>query len=271
MYEIALIDADSLIFHCALGNKDNPPTLESAIADFESRIYKMVQAAGCNKYILLMSDKKVFRHFITKSTKMYKSNRKSSVFPPVYIGLKAYMRQKPAFQCQNYEADDAVGLFQYYINKYNLGKSSICSPDKDVLNQIVGVNYNYGKELIVNTTKEDSENFIITQLMMGDPSDGIAGIPKVGIKTAEKFLEHFKDLSFTDKLHKVLEMYMEKFGYRRGILNFTETFRLIYLLKTEEDQQLELGFTYSEEEFKKILEGDELSEGYLLSLELDEW
>ena len=67
---------------------------------------------------------------------------------------------------------------------------------------------------------------------MGDSTDGIPGIPKVGEKTAGKWVEE------NPKLSMVLEKYQEKFGIQEGIHKFAETFNLVYLLRTSEEAQL---------------------------------
>ena len=67
---------------------------------------------------------------------------------------------------------------------------------------------------------------------MGDSTDGIIGIPKVGPKTADAWL---KDLLPHEMPAFVLEKYIEKFGFAEGITKFAETFKLVYILKTKED------------------------------------
>jgi len=69
-------------------------------------------------------------------------------------------------------------------------------------------------------------------MLMGDSGDGIQGIPKVGPKTASAWLQSPN----TDQMPAfVLEKYIEKFGYVKGISKFAETFKLVYILKDKED------------------------------------
>ena len=62
----------------------------------------------------------------------------------------------------------------------------ICSPDKDVLKQCIGMHYNYGKGVHV---PDEALKFLWVQVLMGDSTDNIVGIPGVGIKTAENWLK----------------------------------------------------------------------------------
>ena len=73
---------------------------------------------------------------------------------------------------------------------------------------------------------------------MGDSTDGIQGIPKVGPKTADTWL---KDLLPNEMPEFVLNKYIEKFGIFAGVSNFAETFKLIYMLKSKEDVLRETG------------------------------
>ena len=68
---------------------------------------------------------------------------------------------------------------------------------------------------------------------MGDSTDGIQGIPKVGPKTADKWLS---TCVCVDEMPSfVLNEYIKYFGDAKGISKFAETFKLIYILKTKED------------------------------------
>ena len=78
---------------------------------------------------------------------------------------------------------------------------------------------------------------------MGDPTDGIPGIPKVGIKTAEAWLNN---VQLQEMPAFVLNKYIEKFGTSEGISKFAETFKLVYILKSSEDVLRETGIELPE-------------------------
>ena len=107
----------------------------------------------------------------------------------------------------------------------------ICSPDKDVLYQCVGMHYNYQKGDFLHTTPDEALKFLWKQVLMGDSTDNIQGIPGVGEKTSDNWLKNRKN----DFEGIALKKYVEKFGMVQGIMKFHKTFRLVYLLKTPED------------------------------------
>mgnify|MGYP003149704873 CR=1 FL=1 len=218
---VALIDGDSLLYY-----EMGKPTLEEAIEGLDMRIRQILNFAEVDCYAGFLTLSKCFRYNIAK-TRPYKYNRKGGApKPPIFYALKEYIQQEWGFYgIKELEADDLVAIFQ-------AENTVICSPDKDVLKQLIGTHFNYGKQEYVTTTEAQSHKFLLTQILMGDSTDGIPGIPKVGEKTAGKWVEE------NPKLSMVLEKYQEKFGIQEGIHKFAETFNLVYLLRTSEEAQL---------------------------------
>ena len=237
MSKIAVIDADSLIYY-----EMGKPTLEEAMESLDMRIRQIINFAEAEFFIGFLTLGRCFRYGIAK-TKPYKYNRKGGTAkPPIFYALKEYIQQKWGFYgVAGLEADDLVAIF-----KDNHPDSVICSPDKDVLKQLPGTHYNYGKMEFVFTTEDNADRFLLIQTLMGDSTDGIPGIPKVGEKTAEKWVDD------NPKLTMVLEKYTEKFGMHQGIIKFAETYNLVYLLRTKQEaynmgiQESELVFRVNE-------------------------
>jgi hypothetical protein len=222
----ALIDADSLIYF-EMGKS----TLEEALEGIDMRIHQMLTETECNRYAGFLTSGRCFRYNVAK-TRPYKGNRKYSSKPIIFPAIKEYLRQKWNFtSISELEADDLVAI---YADKNTI----ICSPDKDVLYQVSGYHYNYRTAEAIHTTPEEAETFLWKQVLMGDPTDGIPGIPKLGPKTADKLLNA---IQLQEMPTFVLNKYIEKFGNQEGILKFAETFRLVYILKTKEDVLRETG------------------------------
>tara|TARA_Y100000004_G_scaffold56514_1_gene62869 strand:- start:1336 stop:2076 length:741 start_codon:yes stop_codon:yes gene_type:complete len=225
--KIALIDGDSLIYY-----EMGKPTLEEAIESLDGRLYQMFEKTQTFQYAGFLTSGKCFRYAAAK-TRPYKGNRKHGDKPYIFPAIKEYLRQHWGFESiSELEADDLVSI---YHNNHN---TVICSPDKDVLYQNVGKHYNYGKAEFVEVTETEALTFLWKQMLMGDSGDGIQGIPKVGPKTADAWLQSPN----TDQMPTfVLQKYIEKFGYAKGITNFAETFKLIYILKSKGDVLRETG------------------------------
>ena len=224
---IALIDGDSLIYY-----EMNKPTLEEALDSLDGRLHQMFEEVKATKYAGFLTSGKCFRYNAAK-TKPYKGNRKYGNKPIIFPAIKEYLRQKWNFiSVPELEADDLVSIYHDPL------KTVICSPDKDVLYQNKVCNYNYGKAEFVTVDENEATTFLWKQMLMGDSTDGIQGIPKVGPKTADTWL---KNVIPQDMPKFVLEKYIEKFGIHEGITKFAETFKLVYILKTKEDVLRETG------------------------------
>ena len=218
---IALIDADSLLYY-EMG-KD---TLEAAMEGIDQRIIDILQKCKTPNYAGFLTLNRCFRYDIAK-TRPYKYNRKGGAKPPIFYALKEYVKQKWHFiGVKGLEADDLVCV---YKNAHS--NSIICSPDKDVIYQCAGKHYNYNKAEFIITKQINATKFLWQQVLMGDSGDGIPGLPKVGPKTALKWINNEKANELPEF---VLKKYIEKFGLLNGVRIFTETFNLIYILKSSE-------------------------------------
>ena len=221
---IALIDADSLLYY-EMGKS----TLEEAMQGIDERIINILQRCDTPNLAGFLTIGKCFRYDIAK-IRPYKYNRKGGSKPIIFYALKEYVQQRWNFKgVRGLEADDLVSIYKTH-NK----NSIICSPDKDVLYQNTGKHYNYNKAEFIVTTRTQATRFLWKQVLMGDSTDGIPGLPKIGPKTADKWVKNEK---IDDLPQFVLKKYIEKFGTLDGIRNFTETFNLIYILRGHEQVQ----------------------------------
>ena len=224
---IALIDGDSLIYY-----EMGKPTLEAALESLDGRLHQMFEMTHATKYAGFLTAGKCFR-YAAATTQPYKGNRKYGDKPIIFPAIKEYLRQMWGFtSVTELEADDLVSVYHDPL------KTVICSPDKDVLYQNKGIHYNYGKAETIVVDDIEANTFLWKQMLMGDSTDGIMGIPKVGPKTADTWLE---PLLPNEMPEFVLNKYIEKFEYAEGISKFAETFKLVYMLKSRKDVMRETG------------------------------
>jgi len=224
---IALIDGDSLIYY-----EMGKPTLEEALTSLDGRLQQMFEMTHATHYAGFLTTGRCFRYAAAK-TKPYKGNRKYGDKPIIFPAIKEYLKQMWGFtSVPELEADDLVSVYHDPL------KTVICSPDKDVLYQNKGIHYNYGKSESIIVDENEAMQFLWKQMLMGDSTDGIGGLPKVGPKTADTWL---KPLLPNEMPEFVLNKYIITFGYAEGISKFAETFKLVYMLKSKEDVLRETG------------------------------
>lgn len=238
MNKVILLDADSLVYYEAYKDQSE----EQAFKGIDERFKLICEDNNCYNYIGFLTgggEDKCFRYDIAKA-KAYKSGRVPEK-PPLFNPVKNYLKEK--YNCEitrGLEADDCVAYW-----KYNLGvETVVCSPDKDVFKQLPGTHYNFkwkdwkDKGRFITTSEEEAEQFLWQQTMTGDSTDSIPGLPKIGEAKALKVLNERGDLSYHNA---VLNKYIEIFGTAEGLVRMTETFRLVYLLRTKEDVLREIG------------------------------
>lgn len=157
--------------------------------------------------------------FRKKISSTYKANRKQNDY--VWLLRGYYQMTKNAFFSDTLEADDLISI---RANELGKGNYVVVSMDKD-LKQIGGYFWSYYqqnfkdkngdivfddlgfgvqtpikeyKQKEVEYISEEKANYLFwCQMLIGDPSDNIKGLNRVGIKTAEKILSKSKCLWFT--------------------------------------------------------------------------
>jgi len=129
------------------------------------------------------------------------------------------------------EADDYVRIWAEEHRAAN-EPFIVVSIDKD-LKCIPGKHYNPQKKELVTVTEDEAMRFYYQQLIQGDPTDNIPGIPGVGPITAAKEIAALKNEAEFQEC--VVSHYIAAYHdewYEMLMFNG----RLIYILKTLEDQ-----------------------------------
>lgn len=263
---ICLIDADSLAY---LGKTDD--TLQQIIEKVDYKIQAILEETKVDYYCLFVSKGQYFRHALkdkSEESGSYKANRKYSNQNYNKVIKEYLVAQYGAISSSLVEADDSIS---YWMNNHNkIGYSeelnkidfkwklrdnyqvsfedcifTMAAVDKDLLKSIPGKHLVYNKKLGIDewnmewieTTEEESTKFKLKQLIVGDTSDGVPGIPKKGEKYWEKMLEQGKY-----QLDTILFEYCHYYGVSQGIYEFQKSYRLLHLLETDEDWMREVGY-----------------------------
>lgn len=224
-----LIDGDVLVYRCGFAadgqikkriKEDNPGiSAEEIDKHMENTEYtslalqniKTVLEAATHRfneeYKLFVHKEGNFR-FDIATIKPYKGNRIDARKPKYYQEMKDYMFDVwRAIPVRGQESDDAIGIEQFdNPDKYTV----IYSIDKDML-CIPGWHYNWVKEELHYQTITEANLFFFWQMMVGDTTDNIPGINKVGVKTASRIIE--EEERDVDRVREaVKQLYMKQYG-----------------------------------------------------------
>ena len=156
-----------------------------------NKINKILYHTGCKEAELHFTDGRTnFRYDLYPD---YKGNRKATHTPLYLRKAKTLLNIKYKGGIHTkIEADDAVVyLMRKYPEKYIL-----CAVDKDVLNAVAGRHFNYYESGQYNIDMKWQETSAITaklfpyrQALMGDKSDNIIGLERIGPKKASVIID----------------------------------------------------------------------------------
>lgn len=230
--EILAVDADIIAYRTASVCEDH---WEGACEEIiQSTLEEIATDTGISTMRLYISGRNNFRYDVAK-TKPYKGNRATMVRPQYLQHCKDFMvKQYDALVVNGYEADDAIASDMVQNGAIH------CGQDKDIY-QIAGRHYNYVKKEWRDVDEEEAALILYRQVLCGDTSDNIPGLPRVGAKTAEKVIFMAEDaekdaLSYyrevcEDKLPDI--DYEEYFAEQLALIKMVTDINLLDLFTTE--------------------------------------
>lgn len=143
-------------------------------------LQEILWSTGSDDYALYLSDS-TENNFRTRYYPEYKANRKDLKKPQHYDALRLYLMEAwNATITPEQETDDDLGINQ-------TDDTIICTIDKD-LDQIPGKHFNFVKQLLYDVTEEEALRFFYKQLLTGDITENVKGIPGIGPVKAEKLM-----------------------------------------------------------------------------------
>lgn len=194
--------------------------IQNAYHIINQMITNICHSTGATEYTVYLTGDGNFREKVAV-TYPYKGNRTQSR-PVYYDKLRQYLiKQHNGVVVDGMEADDAMGIEQS-TSDYN---TVICTIDKD-LDMIPGKHYNWTKEQVYDINENEAIKNFYTQLLMGDVTDNIKGIPGIGIATAKKILDGVDDPD--DMAGVVYTKYVE---HGLGGSRFNENTSLLWILR----------------------------------------
>lgn len=226
---ISLIDADSILWAAAWLNRDNSDS--GMILAIDNFISDLLERTKATHYIgLLKNPTEIeFRRIMFPS---YKANRPPT---PEWLSnrrpiILEHLTTKWQFVHteRGFEVDDAIASIQYQMYYQHpiiidgigiVPIPIVCSVDKD-MKQISGWNYNPKTKELVFIGGDEAERNLLTQILTGDVTDNIKGVPGIGPAKAKKILEGLID---GDSISKVYDTYFNHHGQTaQALLDFAE-------------------------------------------------
>ena len=177
---VLAVDGDIIAYRTAAVCEDHFEVAADAI--IASTLKDIATDTGISKMRIYLSGEDNFRYKVG-TTKPYKGNRATMVRPKYLNHCKDYLvKNYRAIKVHGFEADDGIASDMIQNNAIH------CGIDKDIL-QVPGDHYNYVKQEWQYISEEEAVIRLYRQILTGDNSDNIPGLPHVGEKTAEKIIE----------------------------------------------------------------------------------
>lgn len=227
---VALIDADKLkhlvAYDVYSDLKHNIPRDPHRLAYLiEERIAGIFSNFSAKGYIFCFSGKSfdTFRSAVAIEKK-YKGSREND--PTFYEGkiedmaevVRTVMKTYPVLLFKDLEADDVLCYLQ-------CDQTFIYSNDKD-LNQIPGWHFDAVKRDVKKISEEEAHRNLCYQLIVGDSTDCIPGLPGYGAVKAQKIID---SVPLKSLIQTILHEYHKVMGITHGTDAFVETWNLVKL------------------------------------------
>lgn len=238
--QVLAIDGDTLAYRTAAVCEDHFEG--AAFAIVRSTLKDIVTDTGVTKVRIYLSGQDNYRYKVAK-TKPYKGNRATMVRPKYLEATREFLVEFcNAIVVNGYEADDAIATDMVVNGAIHVGV------DKDMF-QIAGRHYNYVKKEWIEVSPDQAILNLYRQILMGDTSDNIPGLPKVGEKKAFNAIQNPETAE-----EDAMEMYKSVVGLSLPGVNWIE-----YMA---EQQSLVKMVTDVELDFDKFYEVEPETEGF---------
>jgi 5'-3' exonuclease len=204
--------------------------LEKAWKYFVFLHQNLMDKLYCEDYLMAVKGPNNFRNLLYPD---YKLNRhsdptKRNIFVPIIRSLA--VAEGFAVDSDGREADDLMRIWAEQAMESG-DDFIIATIDKD-LKCIPGKHYLMNKEIFFEVSKEEARKHYYEQLLKGDPTDHIPGVPKIGNVKAEKLIKPCKNEEEMQEV--VVNAYIEAYG-EEWYSYFLSNAKMIHLQKDPND------------------------------------
>jgi hypothetical protein len=238
-FNILLIDGDPIAFIIGWNHRDHQDEFECfrAVDVWMQDLLAMTRA---EKYMLVLgpSAPQYFRNDLYRF-KPYKGNRKEqenwvSFWEP-RIRMYLLTKWNAVFSYPELETDDVLSIMHEYLRTTQPGTQVVIgSPDKD-MRQIEGIHLDFRKlgtdkftGLEMVGAEQARRNFWM-QMLTGDDTDNVAGVPKIGEVKAKALLNETDPMMWQSMVQL---QYQKYFGDFYGNMIYHETFGTLKLISS---------------------------------------
>jgi len=182
--------------------------LEKTWKVLQKDLQTLLDEVYCTEFIMAVKGNDNYRNAMYPDYKLnrHKDPNKQNVFVPTL--RKLLVMEDLAVEAHGFEADDLIRIWAEQCKLHNIDYI-ICSIDKD-LKCIPGKHWGMKKKQMEVVSEEAALKHYYYQLLKGDSTDNIPGVPGVGEKTAVKLLATLN----TEQEYQecVVEQYMLVYG-----------------------------------------------------------
>jgi 5'-3' exonuclease len=166
--------------------EENRFYLEESWINLQKDLNILLETVYCDEYLMAVKGPDNYRHHMYPE---YKLNRhadptKQNEFVPIL--RKLAVKEELAIEAAGREADDLLRIWSNEARQADIDYI-ICSIDKD-LKCIPGKHWLMHKKELIVVSEEQAMRHYYEQLLKGDPTDNIPGVPRVGEVKATKIL-----------------------------------------------------------------------------------
>lgn len=173
--------------------------------------------------VMLSPGGPTFRHRVA-TTRPYKGTRKVEHRPTYEGEIRKYIIENyVTIVADDEEADDLLAIAQTKIGPHD---SIILSLDKD-LDQVPGLKYNWMHEVGYDITEQQAVYNFCMQLLTGDSTDNVPGLPKVGPAKAAKILHGLE--TYESMMQEVARQYQILSGKEDWFSYLVEQGQLLWI------------------------------------------
>lgn len=199
--------------------------LSHATHNVRTLMNRITESCNLNEFEVqvCLSAGRNFRHEIAK-TRPYKGNRKVEHRPSYEQEIKDYIKSNyDTYEAVDEEADDLMGIKATAAGPED---AIIITIDKD-LDQVPGLKYNWVHDVHYNVTPEQAHYNFHLQLLTGDTTDNIPGLPGIGPGKAKKALHGLE--TEQELMEEVCRMYQVHAGKKDWKEYLIEQGRLLWI------------------------------------------